>query len=88
MSMATPATLITLGMTMRPELRFALHQAQERCPSTDDVDMLTMHVEALAQFSRRRENVALVILNPGGAINRQEGVEKDRLGSSTQSWTK
>ena len=29
-----------------PELRFLLHQAQERCPSTDDADMITMHVDA------------------------------------------
>ena len=92
MNTATRATLIMDGTrTMRPsnapELRFLLHQAQERCPSTDDADMITMHVEALTQFSSRNENVRLVILNSQGEINRHGPPGKDRLGSSTDNRT-
>ena len=50
--MATRATLITHGMaTMRPELRFLLRQAQERCPSTDDADVLTDACRGLSVMS-------------------------------------
>ena len=84
--MATRATLITHGMaTMRPELRCLLHQAQERCPSTDDADVLTTHVEALASVNRDHPRV--VILNPQGEINRHGLPRKDRLGCSTNNRT-
>ena len=91
MNTATRETLIMLGTrTMRPssapELRFALHQAQERCPSTDDADVLTMHVEqVIAQTCANTPR--LVILNPQGEINRQASSRQDRLGSSTDNRT-
>jgi hypothetical protein len=85
--MATPATLITLGTkTMRPELRFALRQAQERLPSHDDQCVMTEHVMALAAASTRG-SPRLVILSPKGAINREDRPRQDRLGSSTHNRT-
>jgi len=80
-------TLITLGtMDMRysnaPELRFLLEQARERCPSTDDCDLVTEHVTALAMIDAPR----VVILNSRhGEINPQDVVQKDRPGSQTNN---
>ena len=82
-------TLSTPGTAMRtstPELRFALHQARERTPSHDDRDVVTEHLIAMANVMASRDHPRLVILSPQGGIDRANVDQKDRRGSTTQSW--
>lgn len=51
-------------MPLTPELRFALVQARERCPSTDDADIMTAHLDAMAIAPQVGLSPRLVILSP------------------------
>jgi hypothetical protein len=54
----------TTSMPLTLELRFALVQARERCPSTDDADIMTAHLDAMAIAPQVGLSPRLVILSP------------------------